>query len=419
MTANVALAALTVMINVAPNARAQAAPADSSAPRGVSTTVSYDGELVGDVAGGFRRATAFTGMASAQLTLLLHQLVGWRGARLYFYVVDWHGGTPTGIVGDVQKLSNLGVARPAARLDEAWLQQDMLASHLSLLVGRYDQNSEFYRLQSGDLFLNSSLGLGAEFGLSGVEAPSTAPFTAVGARLDIKPSINSVLRLAMLDGVPVDRPNGGIHLFAPGDGKLLMGEMAFRSRGDTTPLPRDRRYRIGLGAGRHYSGKIALGGWYYTARFPDLVDTLSNGAPVQHHGNGGGYVLADQTLWAAGSGRPGLLTGFMQLGIGDHRVYQIAGYTGAGLTFTGLFANRAHDELGLAVAAARNGSHFARAQSAIGIRAAGETAIELTYLAQFGTWLAVQPDLQYIFNPGGTRATRNALAPGLRFALSY
>ena len=63
------------------------------------------------------------------------------------------------------------------------------------------------------------------------------------------------------------------------------------------------------------------------------------------------------------------------------------------------------------MAAARNGSHYERTQTAAGGPAAGETSVELTYLAQLGSWLTVQPDVQYVIHPGGTRAT-NAVAPG-------
>jgi len=92
---------------------------------------------------------------------------------------------------------------------------------------------------------------------------------------------------------------------------------------------------------------------------------------------------------------------------------------GGGLTLTAPFPSRAHDMVGLAVAAARNGSHFERAQMTAGIPAAGETTVELTYLAQIGSWLSVQPDAQYVIHPSGTRLLRNATVLGLRVAISH
>jgi porin len=413
-----ALAALAALAGVAPGARAQATAADSGAPRAVSTAFSYTGELTGDVAGGARRGATLEGATAVQLTFLLERLVAWRGARLFIFVLGTHGAVPSDLVGDVQGVSNLQ-APEGVRLEEAWLQQNLFENRLSLLVGRYDLNTEFYRLQSAALFINSSFGIGPELGQSGVAGPSVYPGTAVGTRVDVKPSPNVVWRAAVMNGAPVNRPGGGIRLHARGDGALLVGEVAVLSRPDTVGVPRDRRFRIGRGPARPYAGKLAIGVWYYTARFPDLADTLSTGVPVLHHGSRGAYVIGDQTVWSAGSGRPGALAIFAQLGIGDARVDRIGGYAGGGLTLAAPLSGRPQDALGLAVAAALIGSQYERAVGTTGTPVAGETTVELTYLAQIGVRLAVQPDLQYVIHPGGTRATRNALVPGVRIALSY
>jgi porin len=412
-----ALSALAAMTCGAPAVCGQTGGGDSGV-RPVILAFSYTGELVQNATGGARRGATFPGAAGVELTLLLGRLVGWHGARIFVFALGTHGGAPSDLVGDVQGVSNLE-APAAVRLEEAWLQQNLLGKRLSWLLGRYDLNTEFYRLQSGALFVNSSFGIGPEFAQSGVAGPSIFPNTAVGTRVDFKPSPNVVWRAAVLDGMPVGRPEGGIRLFAPGAGVLLVGEVALISRPDTVGEPRQRRFRIGRGPARSYRAKLALGAWYYTARFPDLVATLPNAASVQHRGSGGAYLVGDQTGWSPRRGRPGALTAFAQLGLGDGRVNQIGGYVGGGLTFTAPFRSRAQDALGLAVAAARNGSHYERAQTAAGAPAAGETTLELTYLAQLGSWLTVQPDVQYVIHPGGARATRNAVVLGLRVAVSH
>jgi porin len=414
----VASTALVVMAGVAPAVGAQdVAAADNAASPVVTTELAYTGELVGVVAGGVRRDATFVGAGGVQVTLTLQRLVGWGGASFFVFVLGTHGGAPSDLVGDVQGVSNLQ-APATARVEEAWLQQNLFGNRLSWLVGRYDLNTEFYRFQSGALFINSSFGMGPEFALSGIAGPSIFPATAVGTRIDFKPSPNTALRAAVLDGAPVDRLGGGARIFARGDGALLVGEAALLSRPGTARVPRNRRFRIGRGQARPYAAKIALGGWYYTARFPDLADTLRSGAPVRHHGSGGMYLLGDLVVWSGGQGSPRALTAFTQLGLGDARVNQIGSYVGGGLTLTAPIASRAQDELGLAVAAALNGSHFEQVQRAAGKSTATETTVELTYRAQLGSWLGVQADLQYVIHPGGTRATRNAVVPGVLIQLS-
>src|SRR2546422_1304241 len=149
-----ALSVLAATTCCAPAVCGQTAVGDSGA-RPVILTFSYTGELVQNAGGGARRGTTFAGAAGGEFTLLLRRLVGWHGARIFVFALGTHGGAPSDLVGDVQGVSNLE-APAAVRLEEAWLQQNLLDNRLSWLVGRYDLNTEFYRLQSGALFINRS-----------------------------------------------------------------------------------------------------------------------------------------------------------------------------------------------------------------------------------------------------------------------
>src|SRR5438445_5871667 len=191
-----AMSVLAAMACGAPAVYGQMAAGDSGA-RPVILTFSYTGELVQNAGGGARRGTTFAGAAGGEFTLLLRRLVGWHGARIFVFALRTHGAAPSDLVGDVQGVSNLE-APAAVRLAEAWLQQNLLDNRLSWLVGRYDLNTEFYRLQSGALFINSSFGIGPEFAHSGVAGPSIFPNTAVGTRVDFKPSPNVGWRAAVL-----------------------------------------------------------------------------------------------------------------------------------------------------------------------------------------------------------------------------
>jgi len=411
------LACLGLLL-VSPRSRssAQRPDIDSVPGHSVTTILIYDGELISNVAGGIQRGSTYEGVGQAQFTFNLSRIAHWHGASAYFFIAGIHGGQPEPLVGDLQGVSDLE-APPMLRVQELWLQQNALDNRASLLAGRYDVNSEFYLVRSGELFLNSSFGLGAEFGLSGFDGPSSFPNTALGARLGLKPTPNSIWRFAVVDAIPFDRPAGGVEPFAPGDGVLLVSELGLLSREDTTGAPRRRRFLIGRGHTRAYTAKVAIGAWYYTARFPDLSDTLANGAPVLRHGSRGAYLLVDETV-LLGRTNPRALSVFLQLGVGDPRVNEIGSYTGGGVTLQAPFLSRPKDEIGLGVAAAHVGSHFRDSPESLGT-AAGETAIELTYAAQLSESFALQPDLQYIVHPGAAQTRRNALVLGLRAEVTY
>jgi porin len=243
----------------------------------------------------------------------------------------------------------------------------------------------------------------------------------VGIRLAFKPARDVVLRAAVLDGAPVDRPDGGHRVFAQGDGLLLVGEAAFLTRPVNEDRPLGSRFRIGRGGGsRPYDGKLAVGGWYYTAEFDDLSDREPDGRPVRHRWSAGAYVLADELVHRSAAQPRRQVNVFAQLGFGDARVNRFGFYAGGGLVFSGLLPALENDELGLAVALARNGSHFIELQRQDAAPVTGtETAVELTWLVQIGKHLALQPDLQYVMRPGTDATRKNALALALRFEVSY
>ena len=90
------------------------------------------------------------------------------------------------------------------------------------------------------------------------------------------------------------------------------------------------------------------------------------------------------------------------------------------MVFAGPIAARAQDELGIAFSQAHFGAPYRAAMAAAGTPStASEFALEASYRAALTPWLSVQPDLQYIINPGGDRGLRDALVFGLRTQLAF
>ncbi len=380
----------------------------------------YDGAAFANLGGGLRPGGTYTSNLNLQVVVDAAVLFGWPDTIAYFDALWLQGGLPSNFIGDAQGVS--GISAPnAVKLYEAWIQKNFLGNRVSVLAGLYDLNSEFYVLQSAALFLNSSFGIGPEFSFSGVEGPSIFPDTAVGMRIAFKPAEGLVLRTAVLDGVPVDRPNGSRGVFKPGDGALIVGEVAFVDRPQERTHTASGRSRIGRQANLgEYDQKVAFGAWYYTATFDDLSETQPDGQPVRHRGSGGFYVLADKSLYKDPGNPDRKLTGFVQAGYRRLPRRPLRRLLRSGCDGGGPVRGRASDELGLALAYARNGSHYMSAQRTQGLPVTNaETAIELTYLIQVNSWLAIQPDLQYVVTPNTTPTIPNAWAFQLRIAMSF
>lgn len=383
---------------------------------GIAPSIVYDGDIFVNLVGGVRRGATYLGDLNLQLALNGRRLLGWRGGSVFLDGMLLHGGHPSALSGDAQGLSN--IAGPSGwSLYEAWIQQNLLGDHISVLAGLYDLNSEFYTLQSAGLFLNSSFGIGPEFSQTGVEGPSIFPRTSFGVRLAVKPISSFVFRAAAMDAVPWERADGEFAAFRPNDGLLLVSEAAWLVRPTIAGELRNRRMKIGrLSHHPAYATKIALGVWHYTSEFDDLNARNTAGLPIQRHGDTGTYLLVDHLFFRRKRVR---LSGFMQAGIGDPRVGRFGAYLGIGAVARGVIHGKPADEVGLGVATAFNGLHYIQREEGRGkpVRHA-ETAIELTALLKGNQWLAFQPDLQYIVSPD-TDQLANALAAQFLFEFSF
>jgi porin len=392
------------------------------AARGVRVVGSVTAEVVAVPAGGRATGARAFGDADLRLRVDLERLAGWRGATAEVNGIGSAGGNPSDLAGDLQGVSNIAVPR-RLRLLEAWLQQDLLDGRASLLVGLSDLNSEFYALQAAALFLNSSFGIGPEFSQSGLGGPSIFPATSLGARLGVRPRPENVLRVAVVNGVPLGfrRADGSARPFHPGDGALLVAELVHlvapggAGEAGAAQGPPGPRHGAGRDApGTTHALKVALGGWRYTARFPAWEVAP---APARV-GNHGAWLIAEGTVLRDPARPARRLRIFTQLALAAPRPNRITRFGSLGATARGLVPGRDDDELGLAVAVAWQGAAWREVDRAAGRRpVATETVLEASWLAAVTPWLTLQPDVQLVLHPGGEATPHGALVAALRAAV--
>lgn len=306
-------------------------------------------------------------------------------------------------VGDLQIVSNID-APEAWRAYEAWLEwSPAAAERFSIRAGIYAADQEFDVAPTGALFLHSAPGTNTEYALAGLIGPPIFPLSGFGVRVAGGFGSDGYWLAAVMDGVPgnPDDVSDFNYRWEGRDGALLQAEIGIRNE----------RWN-----------KLAFGAWTYSAEFDTLV-TDSEGNPVTDDWDTGIYALADRTLWR---GEGGELAGYLQLGATQEgfrnrgRFNVFTRFVGAGLTLSRFTDRRPDDQLGFMVAAAYSGEEFRDAQAANGVAVdPHETALELTYRAQLTDWLAIQPDFQYVINPGLDPARDDAVVVGVRFELAF
>lgn len=298
---------------------------------------------------------------------------------LHVYLLGNAGGTPTEMIGDLQTTSNIE-APNTFKVYELWWQQRHAGGSLAWLVGLHDYNATFDALESAGLFTNSSFGISPA---NSQVPPAIFPTTSLAVVASLWPGERCYLHAGVYDGIPGD----------PGDDK-----------GTHVILDRDDGifYALEGGLQNEETGrKLALGGWY---RSTDFADDFSG---ASHGSNDGYYLIGETNLsehWA----------GFFQLGQADKNRNQVGFYAGAGVTYASLLCE--DDTFGVGVAHARSTDAF---RAAVPGADGYETAFECTYEFHPVGWLTIQPDLQFIRNPGMDPTLNDAVVLSLRAYIAF
>jgi porin len=187
-----------------------------------------------------------------------------------------------------------------------------------------------------------------------------------------------------------------------------------------------------------------LGAWYDTKSFGDqrtdenglsLANPASDGVAQSHKGNYAVYAVADRLIWRDATDPNRTVAAFTRImgtPLSDRNLIDFS--LNAGLTFHSPLTYRTTDTLGLGLGYAhvsksadgldRDANNFNATTSPV---RSGETFVEMTYQYQYKPWIQIQPDLQYVFNPGAgvadpndaTKRISNELVLGVRTNISF
>lgn len=371
---------------------------------GITPEIAYKADVFSNLSGGIKTGTRVIDNLDLIAELDGEKLLASKGTSALIHVINNNGDAfDAHLVGSAQTIDNIEVAEPTARLFQAWVQQNFMNDRLSVLAGLYALDSEFNITDSSALFIHSAYGTGSEIALTGVTGPATFPLSGLGARIKFEPTEQSYLMVSATDGVPGDPSN-------------VRGTQIELNHDDGAFLIAEAGQHLG---GEDDGGKIAVGGWMYTEKFDDLTEIDGAGDPLRTRSSGF-YIIGEHALYREpGSSKQGL-DGFIRFGVADKDVNRFDYAWAAGLVYTGLIPGRDEGKLGIGIAPAHNSSKYREAQATAGTPVdRTETTFELTYNDAITPWLSVQPDVQYVINPGTDPALDDAAIVGVRFAVSF
>lgn len=374
------------------------------AEAGVDVSLDYSGTFWNVLSGGKKRVGGYMDFIELRTTLDGETLYGIPGNTVSVALISSNGSKVNANgVGSLQGIDNNEVATRGVRLLEAWMNQDFLDGRAALLVGVHDLNSEFQATPVSDNFVKPVMQIGQTFAASGRNGPSIFPYTSLAARLRVKPTENSYAIGAVYDGVPgdSDHPRSNPVNLGSGDGALFVGELGY-----VEPL---------ADAPGSELNKIGVGVWRYTGKLDDLVETDGVGDPAKSRAQGAYLISSYRFFHSAEDNRAASV--FFRGGIADGDTAAVDWDYAAGIVGSGWIGLRPDAELGLGVAQAHNSDKYMTSMAGAADRR--ETSYELYYRDTLMRGVSVQPDLQYIVNPGMDQAFDDVLVAGIRVDVSF
>jgi len=393
---------------------------------GIEIGGAYVGEAFANN-GGFNQGGKYDGLLQLHLNAHLEKMGFWKGLCFHTDGFQIHGQSITADnIGSLMPVSNLE-ATPATRLFELWLEQHMFDDKLAVRFGQLAADADFIISEGGGFFLNGTWGWPS---ITASDMPSGGPaypLATPGVRVAVTPNDNFQLLAGLYNGDPAppcasDDPqicnSNGLD-FELNDPPLLMVEGAYKYN-QSGRLP----------------GTVKVGGWNHFGNFEHqrfdsggalIAVTGDHGRPLDN--DWGLYGIVDQLIWRLpGSADPKGVALFGRV-IGapsDRNLVDF--YADGGLTFSGMIPGRPDDAfaIGFAYTGISDQVHGFDVDLGEPIDRDYEALLEICYTVQVANGWTLQPDFQYIWQPGGNvpnesgnAAVANAAVVGVRTTIGF
>ena len=406
-------------------------PRDFLHEHGLDFSTVYTGLFIGNPVGGKSQTFAYADNISLSLLIETEKLFGWKGGHFIMSAMQQDGGgqenfsngnrignqfTVNGIVGgETMKWVNL------------YWNQDIWGDRINLIFGRCCAMDEF---DNSPLLWNYVGSLQA--------APTNmrttwSPNASWGSRLKLKLTHDTELRYGVyqatinsLNGLNWNfYPNDGVSMFAqyswnpefcaPGSTTIFDGLKKEEPKADNKTDDKSFKNPVDISQLKKLPGHYFFGSYYTTAGTSQFTSNsnLDNAYAF--------YCHADQMVY-----RPNPLTEaglilWTELAYSPEASISILTYQAkGGCIYQGLIPGRINDSTIFGLGFGGFSPSYESQQESLGNGdPIYEMVSEFGYRVNFTRFFYIQPDLQYIVNPGGTGHIPNALVLGAQVGITF
>ncbi len=392
---------------------------------GISLAVLETSEQLGNLTGGTRKGFVYDGLTQIVAQTDTQRAFGHYGGLLNVSFLNLHGSNlSTQNLQSLQTASGIQGDR-STRLWEFWFDQKFTEEdRLSLRLGQQSLDQEFMVSGNALYFVNTMFGWPM---LPSANMPSGGPaypLSALGVRMSARPVDGVTLLAGVFNGNPVKNDNGSDPQtqnrhgtsFPLNGGRLYIAEAQFSYPTLGSMVEPGQTKSLGW--------TYKIGAWYNSNKASDMAldvnglslsDPASNGNALQHPGNYAFYAVADQLVWRDDSDPNRTIALFarvMGTPLRDRNLIDAS--LNVGVLMHSPLHNRPADTVGVGMGYAHvspraaqldvNSNAFSGTNSPI---RSSEKFLEMTYQYQLKPWIQIQPDVQYVFNPGAGLANPN------------
>ncbi len=342
----------------------------------------YIGDFVNVLDGGIQKGSVYLGLFDLSSNVSLSNLGFFKNSNIKIRFLNTHGQSPSAnYIGDYQVCSNIDAGNHSI-LYELYYQQEI--KNLSFKLGIQDLNSDMLVNDHSCNLNNSSFGVIPT--LSSNLNLSIFPKPTLGAtfiyNIKDKSEIKTSIYATNIEDFSTDENNTNFN-YNFNDGIISITEYAIKFK--------KSKYKLGV----FYQNK-------YINPFNNVVID-----------NYGGYFMLEQKMKSEKNSEEQGLCSFISLGYSPEEFNSNDIFVGGGFHYTGLFKKRDDDILHLGFAYAKLSNPYIDMFDT----KESETAIELTYKFNNSNY-TIQPNIQYIINPGMSKEVSNALVATLRVILN-
>lgn len=404
---------------------------------GAELSASYTNNIAGNPTGGQSQGFTYTDNTSFGLELDFEKMLGWQGLTFTVSGLNRAGSSLSqdniGNQFTVQQVYGGQTAMFYALV----LEQNLLDDKINIKAGRFSTGDDFASSPIYWLYMNNGID-GNPQALPVNTQFSAYPWAVWAARVRVEPTpeINAMVGAYQVSNRVFNRDYHGLDWsMRGGDGVLLIGQVGwtpeFFKRPVEKSVPSDGKSAVATKArseGKSFKaispetemkglpGHYWFGAYYSPWTFQDIGnagETVTNSY--------GFYWHADQMVWQEAPGSDQGLTLWSAFVLSPQQnIAKLPFQANAGIVYKGLVPSRDNDYSVLGFVYGKFSSDYAGAVSETG---GGypeyEIVLEAAYRVNFTQFAYIQPDLQWVINPGGTGDIPNALVLGAQMGVTF